>query len=486
MSPAPVHDDPADVLGPHALLASYCDDARWGLAVVRATVLEAAHPQIGAALIDNSTFVTHPWRRLRNTLLSTRRIMDADPDVRDREAARLNRLHARISGTDEAGRPYSALDAGARAWVVATLFESTVTLARLSGESLDGPSMERLYGEFRAFLALLEGNADALPPTVPEFWPYYDGMLARGLENTEAIRVILYKLFAHVPAPPVLRGRPAVWAVGRAVGGPAAAMVVVATLPESFRRQAGLADLPGAGALSRGLHLGTGVATRLLPKAWTRTGTVMGLLDPEGEELPAVLEALRGRTGQAAALIRLLTPDRADAGPRAGDGPAARSADRFFAEVLDQTGNGTLDWPDLASMAREIAGRLDLDAADEERLYDAYARWWRELLADLDADGDGRITRGEYAAAASSLAGPALIRLAEVLFATADTDGDGDISAAEHRALFRTAFGRDLDGRPDGEDARARCSRADFVRDFVAFMSGQRSSTAYDALLVQA
>lgn len=470
----------AAVLGPDSLLAGYCNDARWSLAVVRATVLEAAHPQIGAALIENSTFVAHPWRRLRNTLLSVRRILDSEEEVRNREAARLNRLHARISGTDGQGRPYDALDPGARAWVVATLFESTVTLCRLSGESLDGPTMQRLYAEFRALLALLEGDADHLPTTLREFWPYYDDMIARGLENTEAVRIVSYRLFAHVPPPPLLRGRPAVWAVGRAVAGPVASAIIVASLPEPFRRQAGLAELPGAQALTRGVHVGTGLATRLLPPSWTRTDTMMSLLDPE-QDGPGVnvLASLRDRTGQAAALIRLLTPDPRDTG---SGGPAARSADRFFAEVLDQTGDGHLSWPDLAAMAREIATRLDLDEQDEQRLYEAYADWWRELQAALDTDGDGHITRQEYAAAASSLAGPALIKVAEVLFDATDTDGDQTISATEYRALFRTAFARDL----DGEQGRDHYLVGEFIREFLAFMSGRRTSAAYDSLLTQA
>lgn len=46
---------------------AFFDDPRWALAIIRATVLEAAHPQVGAALADNSTFVAHPWRRLRAT-----------------------------------------------------------------------------------------------------------------------------------------------------------------------------------------------------------------------------------------------------------------------------------------------------------------------------------------------------------------------------------------------------------------------------------
>jgi hypothetical protein len=389
-------------------------------------------------------------------------------------------MHARISGTDQSGRAYDAMDPGARAWVIATLFESTVALFRLSGESLDGHTMRRLYEEYRAYLAVLEGNADHLPATLPEFWPYYDEMLARGLENTEAIRIILFRLFAHVPPPPLLRGSPAIWATSRAVAGPMATAIIVGSLPEPFLRQAGLPDIPGAAALARGVHLGTGLATRFLPSSWTRTETVMGLLDPD-RAVPesGALAALRHKTGKAAALLRLLTPDPAN--PIAAES-ADRSADRFFTEVLDQTGDGHLDWPDLAAMAREVAGRLDLDEPAENRLYEAYAAWWRELRTALDADGDGRITRQEYAAASTSLAGPALINLAAVLFEAADSDGDKTISAAEHRALFRTAFSQDLTGRPEQD----RYSASDFTREFLSFMSGRRTSTGYDNLFTQA
>ncbi|MEU2050699.1 calcium-binding protein, partial [Streptomyces albidoflavus] len=49
-----------------------------------------------------------------------------------------------------------------------------------------------------------------------------------------------------------------------------------------------------------------------------------------------------------------------------------------------------------------------------------------------------------------------------------------------HRALFRTAFHRDLtttDGTYD---------RSAFVGDFLSFMSGRRRNTAYDPLLADA
>ncbi|EFL26542.1 LOW QUALITY PROTEIN: putative EF hand, partial [Streptomyces himastatinicus ATCC 53653] len=105
---------------------------------------------------------------------------------------------------------------------------------------------------------------------------------------------------------------------------------------------------------------------------------------------------------------------------------------------------------------------------------------WRELQTALDTDGDGRVSAREYATAVPSLAGPSLIRVAEVLFDATDRDGDQYIDADEYRTLFRTAFHRDTAGTD------RTCSRGAFIGDFLSFMSGRRRSTAYDPLLAQA
>ncbi|MFH9498975.1 oxygenase MpaB family protein [Streptomyces sp. CS147] len=480
--------DEAPLLATQPPFRAFFDDPRWALAIIRATVLEAAHPQIGAALADNSTFVAHPWRRLRNTFLSMRRMFDADPAVRDREAARLNRLHARMNGSDSRGRAYDAMDRATRAWVVATLFESAVTMCRLSGQPLDQATMERLYGEYRAFLAALDGDAGELPEDLNDFWRYFDRVVEDELENTEAARLILYRLFDHLPAPALLDGMPALWAAGRAVVGPLLGAITVASLPEPYRRKAGLAEMPGTPTLMQGAYLAAGL-TRFLPEGWINAETIIETLSlsPDSDDPRArTVTALRARMKQASALLRLLTPLSGDAGPETdpatsqATGGGQRSAEEFFRQVLDQTGDGYLDWPDLAAMARELATRLDLDEPQETRLYDAFAAWWRELQAALDTDGDGRVSADEYSAAVPSLAGPALIRVAEVLFDATDKDGSGTINAEEHRALFRTAFHRDLtitDGTYD---------RSAFVGDFLTFMAGRRRNTAYDALLADA
>ncbi|WP_024757537.1 oxygenase MpaB family protein [Streptomyces exfoliatus] len=480
--------DEANPLGPESQFHARFDDPRWALALIRATVLEAAHPQIGAALLDNSTFITHPWRRLRNTFLSMRRMFDADPAVREREAARLNRLHTRMSGSDSRGRAYDAMDRATRAWVIATLFESGVTMCRLSGQPLDQDTMERMYAEYRSYLAALDGDAGELPEDLHDFWRYFDRVVENELENTEAARVILYRLFDHLPAPALLDSAPTLWAAGRAVAGPLLGAITVASLPEPYRRRAGLPEMPGAPTLMQGAYLAAGLA-RFLPGDWINAENIIEVLSlrPGSDDPRArTVTALRTRMKRASALLRLLTPlsgdpdPDPDPAPTAATGESRRTAQEFFRQVLDQTGDGHLDWPDLAAMARELSTRLDLDEPEETRLYDAFATWWRELQAALDTDGDGRISIEEYAASVPSLAGPALIRVAEVLFDATDKDGNGTIDADEHRTLFRTAFHRDLT-TTDGTYGRSA-----FVGHFLSFMSGRRTSTLYDPLLTDA
>ncbi|WP_406274637.1 oxygenase MpaB family protein [Actinacidiphila glaucinigra] len=478
--------DETPPVGPESQFCAFFDDPRWALGIIRATVLEAAHPQIGAALADNSTFVAHPWRRLRNTFLSTRRMFDSDPAVREREAARLNRLHARMSGSDPRGRAYDAMDRATRAWVVASLFESAVTMCRLSGQPLNQDAMETMYAEYRAFLAALDGDAGELPTDLNDFWRYFDRVVETELENTEAARIILYRLFDHLPAPALLDGAPTLWAAGRAVVGPLLGAITVASLPEAYRRKAGLPEMPGAPTLMQGAYLAAGL-TRFLPDGWVNAESIIEALSlsPDSKDPRArTVTALRARLKRASAMLRLLAPLSGGTGPDpvppAASGVDRRSAEEFFRQVLDQTGDGHLDWPDLAAMARELATRLDLDEPEETRLYDAFAAWWRELKATLDTDGDGRVSADEYAAAVPSLASPALIRVAEVLFHVTDKDGSGTIDADEHRALFRTAFHRDL------TTTERTYSRSAFVGDFLSFMAGRRMNTPYDPVIADA
>lgn len=214
---------------------------------------------------------------------------------------------------------------------------------------------------------------------------------------------------------------PTLWAAGRALIGPLLGAITVASLPEPYRRKAGLPEMPGAPTLMQGAYLTAGF-TRFLPEGWINAETIIETLS--------------------------LSPD--------SDDPRARTMSALRARM--KRGGGP---------ERELATRLDLDEPEETRLYDAFAAWWRELQAALDTDGDGRVSADEYATAVPSLAGPALIRVAEVLFDATDKDGSGTIDADEYRTLFRTAFHRDLAITND------TFGRSAFVGDFLSFMSGR-------------
>lgn len=214
---------------------------------------------------------------------------------------------------------------------------------------------------------------------------------------------------------------PTLWAAGRALIGPLLGAITVASLPEPYRRKAGLPEMPGAPTLMQGAYLTAGF-TRFLPEGWINAETIIETLS--------------------------LSPD--------SDDPRARTMSALRARM--KRGGGP---------ERELATRLDLDEPEETRLYDAFAAWWRELQTALDTDGDGRVSADEYATAVPSLAGPALIRVAEVIFDATDKDGSGTIDADEYRTLFRTAFHRDLAITND------TFGRSAFVGDFLSFMSGR-------------
>ncbi|MFJ2707488.1 EF-hand domain-containing protein [Streptomyces sp. NPDC087428] len=121
---------------------------------------------------------------------------------------------------------------------------------------------------------------------------------------------------------------------------------------------------------------------------------------------------------------------------------------RLVFTLFDADGNGVLEADDFELMAsRVVEAALDSDDAAKEAMVAAFRRYWSTLRAELDADGDGRITYDEYAACVLS---PerfdlTISEFAESLAALGDPDGDGLIERPLFMALM-TAIGF---GRPN-------------------------------------
>ncbi|MEV6977600.1 EF-hand domain-containing protein [Kitasatospora sp. NPDC093806] len=444
------------------------DLSEWRLALVawRLVVLQASHPVVAAGMAEHSTYRGHPWRRIEHTLGSGRRLFQADQEQLWREVQRLDRAHRRITGTDPDGRKYDAHDPATRAWVLLTLFESVVAMRELSGEPLTAAELEARYREFAEIAAVFGLPAGALPATAAELPGYLRRTTAEELEFTGTARHLLYDTLKVAPCPRRLWFLgPVGWRLLRGVVARVLVALTVADLPPVYRERFGLVRTRRAALLSRLLHRGARVVLTRLP------------------------DRVRYRSPGGSAPARFRRPSGRDTRPP--------RLDRFFREVLDQTGDGHLTAHDLRAMAHNVCWQLELSAAGEAEVYAAFEGWWEQLRAGMDADGDGRISRAEYVAA--TLAGcdrdPAyleggLLPALRAVFAAADTDGDGLLDFAEYRVLFggrrvhpaELSHGfRQLDVDGDGV-----ITVAEFLRGFVDYFTARAPSAPGTQLLGRA
>src|SRR5215472_4788009 len=66
--------------------------------------------------------------------------------------------------------------------------------------------------------------------------------------------------------------------------------------------------------------------------------------------------------------------------------------------VLDTDADGVITSDDLTAMGTRVCEQLHITGSPAAAtIVDGYASWWEQLRADCDADGDGRISRAEFA-----------------------------------------------------------------------------------------
>ncbi|AUY50655.1 EF-hand domain-containing protein [Streptomyces sp. CB01881] len=440
------------------------DLSEWRIALVawRLLVLQASHPVVSAGMTEHSTYRGHPWRRVEHTMGSGQRLFQADEEALHREVGRLDRAHRRIRGTTPDGRPYDSHDPATRAWVLLTLFESVVTMRELSGDRYTATELEAVYGEFTAVVAAFRLPEGSLPRTAAELPGYFRTMAREQLEFTDQARHLLYEMLHEAPCPRRLHWLgPAGWRLLRAVAARVATALTVADLPAVYRERFGLVRTRRAALLSRVLHHGGRALMTRLP------------------------ERRRYRFRRPAVPPRRRPPRQDTRPPR---------LDRFFDQVLDQTGDGYVTAHDLQAMAHNVCWQLELTEEAEDRVRAAFEDWWGQLRATMDTDGDGRIGRAEFVAA--TLAGcdrdpdyleRGLLPALRAVFAAADTDGNGTLDADEYRAVFggrrvhpaELSHGfRQLDVDGDGV-----ITEVEFLRGFTEYFTARGPSTAGTHLL---
>jgi len=247
-------------VGPGSVAWRRASDARVALGAGPALVLQVAHPVVAAGVREFSDFERDPWGRLLRTLDYATLLVYGGPEAAARTARVTREMHRPIRGVTPDGRPYSALEPRAYAWVHATLVEMVVAAHAVFARPLPAVEVERLYAEWLSLGALLGVRERDLPPTWAGFRAYVDATVRDELADSDVVQTVLRTL-GRPAAPPVALVPGAAWSV--ALRGPSAVagLATRALLPPVLRARLGLAWTPGHEVALRALRLATRFGT---------------------------------------------------------------------------------------------------------------------------------------------------------------------------------------------------------------------------------
>lgn len=178
-----------------------------------AAILQVAHPLVAAGVGEHSRYQTDPWGRLYRTLDLTTKIVFGSTEVAGKAARAIEMAHKRVNGElpwdagrFPAGTPYDANDSELQMWVHATLVYTGLTVyTRWIGE-LTIAEQRRYYEEQKTMGEMFGVPREMQPPTLPDFFDYYDAMLE---SDTLAATPVLHEVTRSILEPDLpLRGRP--------------------------------------------------------------------------------------------------------------------------------------------------------------------------------------------------------------------------------------------------------------------------------------
>jgi uncharacterized protein (DUF2236 family) len=215
-------------------------DARLFSASGYALMLQVMHPSVSAGVSEFSNFKEDPWGRLLRTLDYTSSVIYGGPDLAWEVGRRVREMHRSIKGVRPDGKRYHALEPGPYAWVHATLAEAIIRAYRLFGSPPLRPGeVDEFWSEWRRMGRLVGVRDEDLPEKWPELLVYFDEMVERELQDTEAAQDVLASLLDPA-APPLPWMREGVWRVLRWPSAKAGALSTLGLLPAVLRVRLGV------------------------------------------------------------------------------------------------------------------------------------------------------------------------------------------------------------------------------------------------------
>jgi uncharacterized protein (DUF2236 family) len=186
-------------LGPSSLLWRYAGDTRIAFLGGTIGLLQLMHPAIGAGVLQHSNFFEDPSDRVFRSLP---RILGAVYDGPQAVATgrEVRDAHRAITGVDEGGRRYHALDPATFWWAHATFqFMAEQVVDRFDRRRLSPEEREQLYQEGIEWYRRYGVSDRCVPPTRADFQQEWDRVCAEVLEVNDAVRFVLHLLDQPLP-----------------------------------------------------------------------------------------------------------------------------------------------------------------------------------------------------------------------------------------------------------------------------------------------
>ena|ERR1700722_2479448 len=174
-----VPDQPADdgFFGPASVTWRANADLSSPIGGLRALLIQALHPLAMAGVDQHSDWREDPVGRLAATSRYLATISFGEKAAAEKVAARVRRIHERVTGTDtETGQSYAAGDPALLLWVHAALVDSNLAARALFGTPPSAADADAYVAEMVIAAELVGVPRDLVPATVAELDAYLESV----------------------------------------------------------------------------------------------------------------------------------------------------------------------------------------------------------------------------------------------------------------------------------------------------------------------
>jgi uncharacterized protein (DUF2236 family) len=192
-----IPDDPADdgFFGPASIAWRISGDLSAPVAGLRALMIQALHPLAMAGVDQHSDWRADPVGRLAATSAYLATVTFGERASAERAAARVRRIHERVTGVDhETGEPYAASDPALLLWVHAALVDSNIAARQIFGTPLTPGDADRYIEEMVVAAELVGVPAELVPDSRTTLSAYLERMQPQLLRTAAARESMAYLL----------------------------------------------------------------------------------------------------------------------------------------------------------------------------------------------------------------------------------------------------------------------------------------------------